>query len=164
MQAGRAVRLHPQRGFTLLWLLAAVALVGAALAKIGPMWAQQAQRERETELLRVGALYAQALQSYRVMSPGSLKTPPRELSALLEDPRFVGTVRHLRKLYADPFAPSQSWGLLRNADGTIRGVHSTSQETPLRTESLRLPGLQPLPAATRYADWHFIPAETHAKP
>jgi type II secretory pathway pseudopilin PulG len=151
-----------QRGFTLLFMLAAVALVGAALAKIGPMWAQEAQRERETELLRLGSLYAQALQRHRVVSPGSAKTTPKELAALLEDRRFVGTVRHLRKLYPDPMAPNQPWGLLRNADGTIRGVYSTSQEAPLRTEALQLPGLQPLPASAHYADWHFIPVEPHA--
>jgi type II secretory pathway pseudopilin PulG len=163
MQAGSSSQ-TPQTGFTLLWMLAAVALVGAALAKIGPMWAQQTQRDREAELLRMGALYAQALQRYRVVSPGSAKVTPTELSALLEDRRFVGTVRHLRKLYPDPVAPNQPWGLLRNADGTLRGVYSTSQERPLRTEALQLPGLKPLPASSRYADWHFIALEPHAAP
>lgn len=151
-----------QRGFTLVWLLAGVALLGAALAKIGPMWSQQAQREREAELLRIGALYARAIHSYRAASPGSLKTGPRNLQALLEDGRFVGTVRHLRKLYGDPLATDQTWGLIRNADGTIRGVHSTSELPPFRTEALRLPGLEPLPAARRYADWQFIPKQDDA--
>jgi type II secretory pathway pseudopilin PulG len=158
MRAGSA----SQSGFTLVWVLAAVALLGAALAKVGPMWSQQAQRERETELLRVGALYAQALHRYRAASPGSAKQTPTNLQSLLEDTRFVGTVRHLRKLYPDPLSPDQAWGLLRNADGTIRGVYSRSELPPLRTETLQLPGVQALPAARRYADWHFIPVNNDA--
>jgi prepilin-type N-terminal cleavage/methylation domain-containing protein len=151
-----------QRGFTLVWLLAAVALLGVALAKIGPMWSQQMQREREAELLRIGALYARAIQSYRAASPGSAKATPQNLQALLADGRFVGTVRHLRKLYPDPLAVDQAWGLLRNPDGTLRGVYSTSELPPFRTEALQLPGLQPLAAARRYADWQFIPKNDDA--
>jgi prepilin-type N-terminal cleavage/methylation domain-containing protein len=153
----RARHASRQRGFTLVWLLAAVALLGVALAKIGPMWSQQMQREREAELLRIGVLYARAIQSYRAASPGSAKSAPQNLQALLADGRFVGTVRHLRKLYPDPLAADQAWGLLRHPDGTLRGVYSTSELPPFRTEALQLPGLQPLAAARRYADWQFIP-------
>ena len=64
MRAGSA-RMHAgQAGFTYLWLLAAMAVLAIGMAIAGPMWARQAQRERESELLRVGAAYATAIEHY----------------------------------------------------------------------------------------------------
>jgi len=145
-----------QRGFTYVMLLVAIALVGAALAALGPMWAEQAQREREQELLRVGELYARAIQTYRESSPGSLKRYPTTLGDLLLDTRFVGTRRHLRRLYADPLDPQRPWGLVRAADGGVAGVYSLDPRQPWR-RNLLVNDVLELPAATRYDDWKFTP-------
>jgi type II secretory pathway pseudopilin PulG len=142
-------------GFTLVWVLAAIAILSVGLAAIGPQWADQAQRAREQDLLRVGQLYAQALAHYRAVSPGSLKQYPSDLQQLLLDNRFAGTQRHLRKLYPDPLDPLRPWGLVRGPDGRILGVFSQSADTPLRRESLDLEGLI-LPTAQRYDEWKFI--------
>jgi type II secretory pathway pseudopilin PulG len=150
-----------QQGYTYLMLLTAVALVGVALAKLGPMWADEAQREREQELLRVGGLYASAILSYHQASPGSLKRYPAELSDLLLDTRFVGTRRHLRKLYPDPLDPQRSWGLVRAPDGGVAGVYSLDTRQPWRRSAL-VTAVLDLPAATRYADWKFIPRVDNA--
>jgi type II secretory pathway pseudopilin PulG len=144
------------RGFTFVWALAAMAIVSIGLAQVGPLWADRAQRVRETELIRIGTLYAHALAQYKAASPGTLKQYPASLDALLSDSRFLGTQRYLRKLYGDPMRPGQPWGLIRNDDGRITGVYSSSTDVPLRREPLDL-GVTWLPAARRYADWRFTP-------
>lgn len=143
------------RGFTYVWVLGILAIVSLGLAAVGQAWGDRLQREREQELLRIGALYAKALTRYRAMSPGSTKQFPRDLGALLEDTRFVGTQRHLRQLYADPLNPQGGWGLVRAADGQILGVYSRSTAAPLRRAALVL-DTGTLPAAGRYEDWKFM--------
>jgi len=145
-----------QAGFTYVALLAVLALVGIALANVGTRWADRVQREREQELLRVGQLYAQALLAYHRGSPGSDKTWPKDLQDLLQDPRMLGTVRYLRAPYTDPMVPGQPFALVRAADNTIRGVHSTSAATPFKQAQLDL-GVVVLAPAQHYADWQFIP-------
>jgi type II secretory pathway pseudopilin PulG len=143
-------------GFTLVWVLVALALFSLALSVVGPMWAEQARRDREQDLLRIGNLYARAIAGYYASSPGALKQFPPTLNALLEDRRYVGMKRHLRRLYADPLDPSQAWGLVRAPDGGIRGVYSLSIQAPLRQEALAL-DLLVLPKAATYAEWKFVP-------
>lgn len=145
-----------QRGYAFVMVMALVALLALALSHIGPVWVDDARRDREQELLRVGGLYAQAIQDYRAASPGSLKSWPPRLEDLLLDKRFVGTRRHLRNLYPDPLAPGRPWGLIKAPDGGIQGVYSQDTREPFRR------GLVELPAATlnparRYDDWIFIP-------
>lgn len=158
MRPGRALPAPqpPVQGFTFVWALAAIAILSIGLAQIGPLWADQAQRDREAELIRIGTLYAQALENYRKLSPGTLKRYPLTLQALLEDERFLGTKRWMRKLYTDPVRPGQPFGLIRDEEGRISGVFSTSTDTPLRREALDLK-VTLLPAARRYSDWRFTP-------
>ncbi|WP_127995668.1 type II secretion system protein [Piscinibacter defluvii] len=149
-QRGRA-----QRGYTFVAVLLLLALVSLGLSMAGPLWSQQAQRDRERELLRIGTLYAQAIERYRDLSPGSLRQYPPSLDVLLLDTRFVGTQRHLRKAYGDPVNPGAGWGLLRDQQGGIVGVHSLSQAAPLAQGAVVLDD-RVLPPAMRYSDWKFI--------
>lgn len=142
---------HP-RGYTLVWVLASVALVSLGLAAIGPRWADRQQRERELELMRLGSLYAAAITRYRQSAPGTLKQYPATLEHLLADPRYPGTVRYLRKLHPDPLKPERPWGLVRADDGGIKGVFSQSDEQPFQRV-----------AANRYREWLFV-AKEEAKP
>ena len=143
------------RGFAYVGVLVLVALLGTGLAAIGPLWAQEAQREREDDLLRTGQLYAEAIARYRTLSPGSAKRYPMQLEDLLMDMRFVGTVRHLRVLYPDPMTRQKPWRLIRAPDGGIMGVASQSNDMPLRRTAITL-GTVNLAAAQRYTDWHFV--------
>lgn len=143
-------------GFTYVWVLAMVAMIGVGLAAMGTLYSEQARREREQDLIRIGSLYAQAIASYYRMSPGSEKRFPPSIDALLLDTRFVGNVRHLRKAYADPVSPWHAWGLVKGTDGTLRGVFSTNEAAPLRREPLDL-GITVLPVASHYRDWPFVP-------
>ncbi len=148
-------RCSPPGGYTLVAMLLVLALVALGLAAAGPAWAHYVRREREQELLHIGRLYAQALAHYRDVSPGSAKQFPRSLDALLLDARFIGVMRHLRRLYADPLDPRQPWGTVRDTEGGIRGVYSQSTAAPLAQGALVFDHLT-LPPAGRYCEWQFI--------
>ena len=155
MRVGRPT-IAGQRGFTYLMVMAAIALLGVGLAAIGPRWADEAKREREQELLRIGELYAGAIKSYYFSSPGNAKRYPPNLESLVLDTRFAGMRRHLRRPYADPLLPSRPWGIVRGDDGGIRGVFSQDERAPLR-QSATKSDLLDLPAASSYSQWQFVP-------
>lgn len=145
----RSRRPLAQSGYAFVVVLMLLTLVSLGLAAAGPAYSSQAQREREQELLRIGALYAQALQDYYDAAPGNLRQYPKKLEQLLRDTRYVGTVRHLRKLYADPLQPGTPWGLVRDRDDGIVGVYSTSAQEPIAQAG------GPVAPARRYSDWKF---------
>lgn len=152
-----------QRGFTLILVMAALVLVALASHGVIFVLSQQAQREREAMLLRIGQEYVAAIASYYESSPGSVKTYPPELQDLVEDRRFLGIKRHLREVYPDPISGNVTWEAIRRADGSVHGVHSKSDAAPVRSAAIDLGDLQ-LAAATRYSDWKFtfVPAPATA--
>lgn len=152
-----------QRGFTLLAVIAAMLLLALASQKVMVVLSQQAQREREAELLHIGAAFAQAIGTYYESSPGTVKRWPANLSDLVDDKRFVGIRRHVRQVYADPVTRTEAWGLVKASDGGIAGVYSLSDATPIRAGAQQVGNLY-LPAASRYADWQFVyqPATANA--
>jgi hypothetical protein len=139
----------------MLAALAALLLLALATERVVSYASQEARREREADLLRTGAAYADAIRAYYVASPGATKRWPATVGELLNDRRFVQVKRHLREPYADPVA-RRDWGLLRAPDGGIAGVYSTSAERPIRTTAMQA-GELALPAASRYSDWQFAP-------
>lgn len=143
-------------GFTLVWVLMALAVFSVGLAALGSVWGAEAQRDRERELLRIGALYAGAISSYYNASPGTQKRWPPSVDALLLDTRFGVPLRHLRRPYPDPLMPQHPWAEVRDSDGALRGVFSRSPEQPLMDQAQDL-GIVRLPAATRYSEWKFVP-------
>ena len=158
MRAGKRPSRWRQAGFTYLWLLVAIAVLAIGMALVGPMWADQVQRQREAELLRVGTAYAQAIEHYYRMQPPSARRLPRSVDDLLLDPRFATPVRHLREAYTDPMLPGQPMALVRGPAGELRGVASNSDATPLM-QAPWTDGHRTLPAATSgttYRDWQFL--------
>ncbi|HZR03574.1 MAG TPA: type II secretion system protein [Burkholderiales bacterium] len=139
-------------GFALLALLIAIAIMGLALASTAEIWATHVKREKELELLQIGAEFRRAIQSYAVSSPGSPEYP-RSLQELVLDPRFPNTRRHLRRIYADPFTGKPDWGLIRSGDGIV-GVHSLATGKPLKVAGFD-PDMGISPGASRYSDWLF---------
>lgn len=158
MRAGRVSASGAQSGFTYIWLLAAIAVLAIAMAAVGPMWARATQREREGELIRVGTAYATAIEHYYRTSAGGGQQLPRNVDDLLLDSRFPTPVRHLRDAYTDPMQPGLPLELIRSPSGGIRGVASTSRESPLLQQAWT-DGRHTLPAAspsTTYRDWQFL--------
>lgn len=146
-------------GFSYVWVLGALATLSIGMAALGPAWSEYSKRQREQELLRVGAIYANAISSYYADSPGSLRTYPPSLESLLVDSRYIATRRHIRKLYADPLNPARPWGILTAPDGGVRGVYSQSNEVPFARTEIDL-GVAVLPAARSYSEWKFTPKQS----
>lgn len=145
---------RPQFGFTYLTVMFIVAILMGGLALLGEVWETAAKRGREAELLFVGNQYRSAIARYYESTPGGVKRYPRTLEDLLRDPRQPSTQRYLRKLYSDPFGGAE-WGIVKAPDGGIAGIHSLSEEKPLKTGHFKLrdAGFE---AAKRYADWQFL--------
>lgn len=116
-----------QGGFSYLLLLFAVAALGIAAAGSSVMWSALSQTERERELLFIGGEFSRALQRYYDASPAEPKAYPSRLEDLLEDKRQQVPVRHLRKLYVDPFTARADWATVV-VGGQIRAIHSRSEK------------------------------------
>lgn len=143
-----------QQGFTYLGVMFLIILMGGAVAGAGQLWSMASQRERERELLWVGSQYARALRSYYRSSPGIAEYPKR-LEDLLDDRRNLKPLRHLRRLYADPTTGSSDWALILTFDGRIAGVHSRSEQRPLKAAGFPSEWGD-FKGAGRYADWQFV--------
>jgi type II secretory pathway pseudopilin PulG len=154
MRAGNGGR-GRERGFTYIATLIALALFGIGLAALGQSWSAASQRDKEEELIYIGKAYVRAIGSYYTRSPGSVKKYPATLSDLLEDTRFAGTERHLRRIYRDPLTNAEQWGVVRAPDGGIMGVYSLSEKVPLRRQPLHLANAAVV-SGPRYMDWQFI--------
>ncbi|KQW42928.1 MULTISPECIES: hypothetical protein [unclassified Roseateles] len=145
-------------------MLGLLALLGFGLSMAGPAWRDQVQRERETEWLRIGTLYAQALDSYVQSAPGSMTQPPAQLDDLLLDTRFIGVRRHLRQTYTDPLQPTLPWQLLRDEEGRIVGVFSSFEATPFLTQPPAGSRVQWRPQGSGYSRWAFVVAALPTNP
>jgi type II secretory pathway pseudopilin PulG len=143
-----------EAGYTFLALLFLLAVLSVSMAALGTLWQTHAQRGKEAELLFVGDQYRRALDSYHRMTPGTAKHYPPSLDLLLRDERFPNLVRHIRRLYPDPLTGNREWGLLRDAEGGIVGVHSLATATPMKTAGFAA-HYEHFARAARYADWVF---------
>lgn len=143
------------RGFTYLAVLFIVAILMGGLALVGEVWETSARREKEAELLFIGNQYRRAIGLYYDSTPGGVKRYPRTLEDLVKDPRQPATQRHLRKFYPDPVTGKNEWGFVKAPDGGILGVHSLSEQPPVKIGGFRVrdAGLE---GAQKYADWKFI--------
>ena len=142
-----------EQGFTYLAALFAVAILGGGLALAGEVWETSAKREKEAELLFAGDQYRKAIERYFLSGQ---RQYPRSLEDLLKDPRRPGTVRYLRRLYPDPLT-GKEWGLVKAPDAGILGVHSLSQERPLKVAGFRARDAA-FEGAQKYSEWKFVHA------
>jgi type II secretory pathway pseudopilin PulG len=131
-----------------------VMVMGIGLAATGTLFSHAAQREKERELLFAGHQFRDAIASYYFRSPGA-NAYPKSLDELVEDHRFPQPLRHLRRLYTDPMTGKAEWGLVKAPDGTIMGVHSLSEEAPVKTGNFDNADAA-FEDAKKYAEWQFI--------
>lgn len=138
MRNGQAERNIPRfllrraSGFTYLGVLLLVAIMGFGLAAFGELHSHAAQRQKEEELLFIGAQFRDAIASYYNRSPGT-KAYPKNLEDLIEDKRFPMPQHHLRRVYSDPMTGKSDWALVEAPGGGFMGVHSLSEETPVKS-------------------------------
>jgi type II secretory pathway pseudopilin PulG len=131
-----------------------VMVMGLGLAATGTLWSHAAQRDKERELLFVGHQFRDAIASYYSRSPG-VNAYPKTLDELVEDRRFPQPLRHLRRIYADPLTGKAEWGLAKAPDGTIMGVYSLSEATPVKTGNFDNADAA-FEDAKKYAEWQFV--------
>lgn len=144
------------RGFTYLTVLFIMAMLGGGLALTGEIWHTAVQREKEAELLFVGAEYRNAIGRYFLGPQGrAQRIYPRNLDDLLKDPREAATARYLRKRYVDPITGKPEWGIVKAADGGIMGVYSLSEDKPLKVANFRFAD-KAFAGSEKYADWKFV--------
>jgi type II secretory pathway pseudopilin PulG len=142
-------------GFTYLGLLFVVAIMGLAMALAAQVWETNIRREKERELLFVGKQLRQAIGSYYAEMPDGVKRYPRRLQDLLQDNRFPGVKRHLRKLYRDPVTGSDEWGLVVSEEGGIQGVYSLSSRAPLKRTGFDTADIG-FENKLHYSEWQFV--------
>jgi type II secretory pathway pseudopilin PulG len=147
-------RRRAQRGLTYIALLLGTAITSAAVGAGGALWSQLQRRERETQLLWAGDQIRKAIVAYSRLGADPVNRFPRELQDLLLDPRGSAPRRYLRQVYEDPMTRSTEWGLIRNAQGRIVGVHSRAGGKPLKTGRFA-PAYSNFEVAASYADWRF---------
>ena len=146
--------MNRQQGFTYLTALFIIAILTGGLALAGEVWDTSAKREKEAELLFIGNQYRKAITLYYDSTPGPVKRYPRTLEDLIKDPRQPSTQRHLRRLYPDPLG-GKEWGLVKAPDGGILGVHSLSEDKPLKEARFKVRDAA-FEGAQKYADWKFV--------
>ncbi len=147
MPTGRA-----QGGFAYLFVLMLIALVGLGLAAAGTLWRTESQREREADLLFVGAQYRQAIKSYYELQPNAPRLP-QSIDELLEDERTLPPTRHLRRAWRDPFGGELQLILAPDTRGIV-GVVSASTLHPFRTAGFP-PEFESFAGVGSYAGWRF---------
>ncbi len=146
-----------EAGFAYLGLLVAIAVMGVVQAALCEAWHADARREKEQQLLFAGGELRAALELYELRSPPNAPRQPQQLEDLLKDPRQPSTMRYLRKVYADPITGRAEWGLVRGAGGEIRGVHSLSEQRPLKQAGFARAERR-FAGAQKYSEWMFMAA------
>src|SRR5256714_13469258 len=147
-----------QRGFTYLGMLVIVALLGFGLAAFGELYSHASQREKERELLFIGNQFRDAIASYYNKSPGA-KVYPKKLDDLVEDKRLPMPQHHLRRVYSDPMTGKSDWALVEAPGGGLMGVHSLSEETPVKSGDFSAKDAA-FADAENYTKWMFTYSPT----
>ncbi len=172
-------RVRPAAGLAFLFTLLLAALLGIALVTATELDSTLSRRAREQALLQVGHEFRQALARYQsarrgpvarldgsgaiVVTPqlasgavpvgGQAGLYPARLEDLLLDPRQPHTVRHLRRIYADPITGQAAWGLVREG-GRIVGVYSLSTMQPIKRDGFDADDAR-FTGTGSYRDWVF---------
>lgn len=145
------------RGFTYIGVLVLVAVMTLALGAAGELWRTASKREKERELLFVGDQFRRAIGQFQAHTSGEARRYPLTLEELLKDPRHPATRRYLRKVYPDPMTGKAEWGLIKGPGGEIYGVHSLSQDEPVKKARFSLAD-KAFEGKQKYADWVFMHA------
>lgn len=94
--------MNKNKGYTLIILMVAVAVISIGLLVAIPVWKTQLQREREEELIFRGKQYVEAIRLFQIKFPGRF---PKTLEELLEE-------KCIRKLYEDPMTEDGEWNII----------------------------------------------------
>lgn len=156
MRTGRhGPRGRRSAGVTLLATLLFLALLVAALLLMLSAWSQIRLREKQDQLVWTGDKFREAIGRYYERSPDTDRRLPDRLEDLLEDPRFPGTQRYLRRILRDPMTGRTEWGIVKAPAGGIIGVYSLSNAAPVNS-ARNTPSGQVFAGAKHYSDVKFV--------
>lgn len=147
--------MNRQAGFTYLGLVILVTVIGMVGALTLKADALLRRAAAEEELLEIGAMFSNALQSYASVTPRGQSAQPSSLQDLLLDPRLPEPRRHLRKIFVDPLTGKAEWGIIYASDNRgVIAVYSLSQAKPLKASNFdsRFSGFD---NKERISDWVF---------
>ncbi|MCA3131716.1 MAG: type II secretion system protein [Betaproteobacteria bacterium] len=145
-----------ERGAALFAALLFAVAMAALLAAMGKLWEDRSQRERERDLLWGGRQFKKALERYAAATPAGQIPAPSRVEELLQDDRAEPLQRHLRRIPLDPMTGTFNWEFVRDAQGRIAGVHSSSNAKPLPADGL-WPEPRVFEGTTSYGQWVFRP-------
>ncbi len=143
-----------QSGFTYAGLLFFVFVIALSSLVVVQTASLVARRAAEQELLFIGREFSIAFRTYYLNTPAGQRPFPNSLQDLLRDTRTPEVSRHLRRLYADPLTGESKWGLVEAPQGGIMGVHSLSQERPIKIGDFD-DDQSSFKDAASYAEWIF---------
>lgn len=147
--------LRRQGGFTYLAILFFVAVLGVGLAAVGEVWDTASRRDKERDLLQAGRELRDAIGRYYAAPSGGAARYPSGLEDLLKDSRVPGIRRHLRRIPVDPMTGKTDWATVAAPGGGIAGVHSRSEDEPLKTANFGL-GEEGFDGTKKYSEWRFV--------
>jgi type II secretory pathway pseudopilin PulG len=143
-----------QSGFTYLTVMFAVVLLGLAASVAAHQWKTVVKREKEAELLFRGGEIRRAIFAYCATSRPGMMHCPSSLDDLLKDPGSPTGRRYIRRVYKDPIS-NDDWELIKTKDDNyILGVHSKSEEVPLKTGDFP-PEYKDFEGKGKYSEWIF---------
>ena len=105
---------HSERGYVLIALLFAVAVIMIVMAGVVPKISTAVKREREDELIRRGKQYQRAIQLYY----RKFGRFPASVDELMN----TNNVRYLRRKYTDPITGKDEWRMIRFGQAKPRTV------------------------------------------
>jgi type II secretory pathway pseudopilin PulG len=141
-----------QHGFSYLFALFAIVLVGLSMMGANKLWITEMQREREAELLFRGHQYRRAIASYAESVPGARQYPTK-VEDLLKDPRT--SKRHLRTGYLDPITNGPFLAVqCPTLTDRFNGVVSSSDGLPLKHDNFPA-DYEVFRSAGSYRNWVF---------
>ncbi|WP_310451869.1 type II secretion system protein [Sulfuritalea sp.] len=144
-----------QDGFTYLAILFLVSVLGVGLAAVGEVWDTARRRDKERDLLQAGRDLRDAIGRYYTAPSGGTARYPSSLEDLLKDNRVPGIRRHMRRIPVDPMTGKADWATLGAPGGGIAGVHSRSEDEPLKTANFDR-GEDGFEGGKQYSEWRFL--------
>ncbi len=140
---------HTDRLFNPRWI--ALLVIALGLAFLLSTSGFQTYWSKERRLIAAADEIVTAIKAYRAASPGTAKEFPIALTDLMRDPRMLVDKSYLSNLPIDPITQKQEWGVVRNKDNQVIGVHSLSDESPTLFATLFS-----FRSGKRYSDWKFV--------
>jgi len=167
---------HAEAGYSLVALMAGVAIMMIMLAAAVPSWRYVMRNDAEEELIFRGGEIADAIARYQRRHGNAL---PASLEVLVKG-------KFLRRQYKDPMTKHGRWRFIRPGEaigpvasgipGTAGGPTTTTTTTTTRPSAFSQPGttiggfqgvaststeksLRVFNGRTRYSEWVFLPGQ-----